>query len=391
MAAKLFKRSFIIIWLVNFFLYLSYTMINPSLPIYFESIGSTSGAAGLCVGMFTLGSILVRPLAGTILDRFGRRTVFFVSTILLSCIIFSYSFASTVLAIALLRIVHGFDWGFASTSTNTLASDTIPRQMIGKGIALFSISMSFAIAGAPTLAVFLMERYEFSGMMKISSGFVLLGLVLSLLYPFSEHHKKPMRHITPHRYHFKKEAMFERSALLPAIIICCITMTMTAVITYVPAYSIALNLDGYGAFFIFYAIGLISIRLFIGNIVDHFGVKAATLPTLFSLITALILLAFTGSLPMLLASGLFYGIGYGGSQSTLQSLAVMNASSNHYGAANATFFIGFDFGYGIGALLAGILSDIFGYSVMYFLLTIFLVLAIILMIKLYPKQAHSKS
>ena len=94
---------------------------------------------------------------------------------------------------------------------------------------------------------------------------------------------------------------------------------------------------------------------------------------------------------MLLASGLFYGIGYGGSQSTLQSLAVMNASSNHYGAANATFFIGFDFGYGIGALLAGILSDIFGYSVMYFLLTIFLVLAIILMIKLYPKQAHSKS
>ena len=60
MATRLLTRSFIIIWIVNFLLYLSYTMINPSLPIYFESIGVSGSWAGFCVGMFTLGSILVR-------------------------------------------------------------------------------------------------------------------------------------------------------------------------------------------------------------------------------------------------------------------------------------------------------------------------------------------
>ena len=64
----------------------------------------------------------------------------------------------------------------------------------------------------------------------------------------------------------------------------------------------------------------------------------------------------------------------------------MNAPSDHYGAANGTFFIGFDFGYGIGALLAGVLSDHIGYSAMYLCLVSFLILAAILVLKFHPKK-----
>lgn len=386
MAARLFKRSFIVIWFVNFLLYLSYTMINPSLPIYFESIGVSTAWAGFCVGMFTLGSILVRPVAGGILDRFGRKTVFFVSTAVLTLLVFSYSFAGSIAMLLVLRVVHGFDWGFASTSTNTLATDTIPRHMMGKGIALFSISMSFATAGAPALAVALMDRFDFSGMMRFSAAFVLAGLLLGLFYPYEEHHHQPIRHVTPQRHHFNKDALFEPSALLPAVIICCISMTLTAVITYTPAYAISIGLGSAGAFFVFYAVGLISVRLVIGSIVDHFGVTVATLPTFASLIFALILLSQADSMAMLLASGFFYGAGYGGAQSTLQSLAVMNAPSDHYGAANGTFFIGFDIGIGFGAILAGTLCDYFGFSNMYLVCSLFIILAGILVLKFRPHK-----
>ena len=90
---------------------------------------------------------------------------------------------------------------------------------MGKGIALFSISMSFATAGAPALAFALMDHWSFAGMMRISAVFVLLGLIIACLYPFSEHHHKPIRPVTPHHHHFNKDALFERSALLPAVII----------------------------------------------------------------------------------------------------------------------------------------------------------------------------
>ena len=89
---------------------------------------------------------------------------------------------------------------------------------------------------------------------------------------------------------------------------------------------------------------------------------------------------------MLLLSGFLYGVGYGGSQSTLQSLAVMNAPSSRYGAANGTFFVGFDFGYGIGALLAGILSEIIGYANMYLFLILFLLIATMLVLCFHPHK-----
>ncbi len=387
LASKLFKRSFVMIWIINFLLYLSYMMINPSLPIYFQSIGVNGALAGICVSMFMLGSILVRPIAGSILDRFGRRTVFFVSTLLLAAIIFSYSFiAASIVMLLVLRVIHGFDWGFASTSTNTLATDTIPRHIVGKGIAIFSISMSFATAGAPTLAVNLMDRIGFSGMMRVSAAFVVVALVIAFFYPFHEHKNQPLRPVSPHRHHFNKDALFERSALLPAVIICCVSMTMTAVITYVPAYARSIGLGNAGGFFLFYAIGLISVRLIIGSLVDHFGVTVATLPTFICLILALILLAHSTTIMLLFVSGFLYGAGYGGAQSTLQSLAVMNASSDHFGAANGTFFIGFDLGYGLGALLAGILSDLIGYADTYLALTLFILAAAVLVLKFHPHK-----
>ena len=89
---------------------------------------------------------------------------------------------------------------------------------------------------------------------------------------------------------------------------------------------------------------------------------------------------------MLLLSGFLYGVGYGGSQSTLQSLAVMNAPSSRYGAANGTFFVGFDCGYGFGALLAGILSAVIGYAQMYLYLIIMLVIATILVLVFHPHK-----
>ena len=77
MATKLFTRSFLIIMFINFLLHLSFSMITPSLPIYFENVGIGSSMAGFCVAAFTIGSIFVRPIAGNIIDHLSRRKIFF--------------------------------------------------------------------------------------------------------------------------------------------------------------------------------------------------------------------------------------------------------------------------------------------------------------------------
>lgn len=377
MSQRIWSRSFAIIMAVNFMLFLSFNMLNPTLPLYFQQLGISETMTGVCVSIFTVGSIIVRPIAGGVLDRFGRRAVFFISLFFLIGMVYAYSLCTTVIAIVLLRLIHGFNWGFASTSTSTMATDIIPRHRVGTGMGIFGLSMSVALAFAPALAVAIMNQYDFGRMIHVSSAFVAVALCLGLCYPFHVRTKGSIRKNVV----LNKQAFFERSAVLPSIIMGCLTLTMAAISTYVPLYALSMGMANVGIFFTIYAIGVIIVRPIVGMVVDRFGIIAATLPSFASMFIAMLVLAFAQNLGMLLISGFLYGGGYGGAQTTMQSLAVMNAPKERFGAANGTFFIGFDLGIGFGALVAGVLSDHFGYSAMYLMLSGFIVLASMLVLK----------
>lgn len=384
MTQKLWTRPFIMIMGINFLIFLSFNMINPSLPLYLQDLGISETMTGVCISIFTVGSMLIRPIAGDVLDHFGRRSVFFISMILLAILVFCYSFTSAIALLLVLRVIHGIDWSFASTSTSTIATDIIPRQITGTGIGIFGMSMSLALAVAPALAVDLMDRYSFSTMIDVSSAFLVCALLLGFFFPF----EKTLQHATPVKSNMPKEkrTIIEHSAILPAIIMGCITLTMSAVTTYVPLYGTTLGLGNTGYFFSIYAIGLLLVRGCIGRVIDRFGIVAATLPSFVCMLIAMLLLGLAQDLPMLLISGFLYGSGFGGAQTTMQSLSVMNAPIDRFGAANGTFFIGFDLGIGFGALLAGTLSDHLGFRAMYLMLMVFIVIAIVLVAKFRPHK-----
>ena len=387
MTSRLWTRPFITIMGINFLIFLSFNMINPSLPLYFQELGINETVTGVCVSVFTIGSVIVRPVAGGVLDRIGRKGVFFVSMVLLAILIYSYSFMTGIAIIIILRILHGIDWSFASTATSTIATDIIPRQLTGTGIGIFGMSMSLALAIAPALAVALMDAVGFAGMIHVSSAFLVAALALGLCFPFSRTRQVDKTNVrrTPH----KRGDIFEKSAVLPAIIIGCCTLTMSAVTTYVPLYGSTLGLGNTGYFFTIYAVGLLLVRAFVGRAIDRFGILATTLPSLTLMLVALLLLAFAQNLGMLLVSGFLYGSGFGGAQTTMQSLSVMNAKPERFGAANGTFFICFDLGIGFGALLAGTLSDLLCFRTMYTLLVIFILLATVLVLKFRPHKIQS--
>jgi len=48
-------------------------------------------------------------------------------------------------------------------------------------------------------------------------------------------------------------------------------------------------------------------------------------------------------------------------------MSVSKVNHSRRGAANATFFLGFDLGIGVGAILWGIIAENFGYQLIYLL------------------------
>lgn len=67
--------NFIAVSFVNLFVFLSFQMIFPTLPLYVKSLGGSDAVIGLVMGIFTAATLIARPTAGILLDRIGKKKV----------------------------------------------------------------------------------------------------------------------------------------------------------------------------------------------------------------------------------------------------------------------------------------------------------------------------
>lgn len=72
---SIWNKTFFLIMLVSFLMFLSMYMLLPTLPLYAQSIGGNETVAGTIVAVFTLSAVLVRPWFGNMLDRKGRKVI----------------------------------------------------------------------------------------------------------------------------------------------------------------------------------------------------------------------------------------------------------------------------------------------------------------------------
>lgn len=363
-STPLWTRDFIAITVVNFLLFCGFQFFPSSLPLYAKELGVTDDVIGWITGLTTLSALVIRPLAGRILDRLGRKGIFFLSLVIMIFISFSYSVFPFVAIIFLLRFFHGIGWGMATTSTSTIATDVIPRKRFAEGMGYFSLSASLALAIAPGISI---ELFHSAGMPIIAyaaTGVLVCALILAMNIRF-----KPIPHTAKHRPE-GINSLFEKRSYFPTVVMFFITASYGAIVTFVAVYADAQGVASIGLFFTVYAVVLLVSRPFLGRLVDRKGASWTVLPGILSIICALILLSFSSSLMPFLATAVLYGFGFGATQSGLQMLAVAKIEPERRGTANATFFTGFDGGIGFGAIISGLVVSLVGYSSMYLLFAI---------------------
>lgn len=337
------------------------------MPLYAQQLGAPDSLLGLVTGFPTLAALLIRPFIGALLDRFGRKGIFLVGLVMMVTVSFSYAFFPFVIALLAIRLLHGFGWGVASTATNTIASDIVPRKRFGEGIGYFSLSGSLALAVAPGLGIELFHLMGFKSISYIATAILIIALLLAMMVSYKKGVKPEPG--------AKRAKLIERAAVLPSAIMFFITATYGAVVTFIAIHSLEQGVQNIGLFFTVYAIALIISRPTCGRLVDRRGSAFAIVPGLLMLSSGLVLIAFSHSLWMLLISAICYGFGFGATQSGLQTIAVTEAPFERSGAANATFFVGFDAGIGFGSIISGTIATAVGYGSMFLFYAIFPVIA----------------
>lgn len=377
---QLWTTNYTLVWFSTLVMFLAFTSMTPTLPIYMELYGDIAGAAGFPLAALTIGAVLSRPFAGWGLDLYGRKSVFWGGIILFLLPSVAYIAMVEATILIALRFVQGIGWGFCNTAVNTVASDNIPMQRVGEGMGLFTLTSSIAMLAGPALGLWVVDIHSFPLYFAASSVIIIISAIPMLFIKYQLVEKKMQR---------PKPVLMDKDGLKPALVILLYCLSNSAAFSFVPVYAIAQGVPTTWVFFTSFPISSIITRPFFGKLLDKKGRKGYNLVVIAGVIAqilAMLVLARTSSTVHLILGGVFFGIGFGAIQLAMFAETIRRVPADKRGAANATFWTAFDLGIALGSILWGLVAAMWGYYLMFHLTIIFAFAALLVYFFITPRS-----
>ena len=122
---------------------------------------------------------------------------------------YSYNIASTIVLLAVLRVIHGVTWAVSTTAVGTAITDIIPDSRRGEGMGWYGMAMTIAMAIGPMIGLWVVQNYSFDGLFLLATLLSFMAVVLSLItkIPFTPQKEKG------------KIQLFEKSVLTITIVV----------------------------------------------------------------------------------------------------------------------------------------------------------------------------
>ena len=351
---RLWTKSFILMNAGMLFLFIGFYMLYPTLPLFIKQMGGSESQVGLAMGAFMLSAVILRPIIGGLLDRFGRRAFIVWGLLLFAVAMYMYDWVGGIMALMALRILHGMSWGISTTSMLTAITDMIPLNRRGEGLGWSGMAMTLAMAIGPMFGIWVSGNLSFNALFLIASGLSVGALLLTFGAKMPFQPQSGIRRIE----------IFEKSVLPVTTSVFFLFIAYGGIITFVPLFAESIQVNS-GTFFLVYAATLVLIRPIAGKLSDRYGEAFIIIPALVVTVLAMIALIFSTGLFGVLASAVLYGIGFGSAQPALQAATIRLVRPERTGVANASFTTATDLGIGLGAIMLGWVSQNTSYQVLF--------------------------
>ncbi|MGU3470952.1 MFS transporter [Paenibacillus sp. D51F] len=351
---RLWTKSFILMTIGNLFLFVSFYMLYPTMPLFIQQMGGNESQVGLAMGAFMLSAVAFRPLVGGLLDRYGRRPFIVGGLILFTLAMYMYNWVGGIIMLMGLRILHGMTWAVSTTATITAVTDIIPSARRGEGMGWFGTSMTLAMAVGPMAGIWVAESRSYSSLFLLAVALAAAALLLMAGANLPFQPASPARRIE----------WFEKSVLPVAGSVFFLFVAYGGITTFVPLFAKSLQVNS-GTFFLVFAATLALSRPLSGKLSDRYGERIVIMPALAATIGALIVLSLSTGLTGILVSAVLYGIGFGSAQPAFQAATIRLARPDRLGVANASLTAANDLGIGLGAIALGWISQYASYQALF--------------------------
>ncbi len=326
-------------------------MIIPELPDYLKALGGEA-YIGYIISLFTITALISRPFSGKFADRIGRVPVMVIGAVVSAACGILYLFTGGVLAFLALRLFHGFSTGFTPTGSSAYVADLIPQGKRGEAMGMLSLAGSVGMAAGPALGSWLVLTFGYQALFLSASalGFVAVLWMIGMRETLAVRERFSLSLLRVRFHEF-----YEPRVLLPALVLMLAVLSFGTLLTLIPDKCKMLGLENKGVFFSVFTAASVLVRFSSGRVSDRIGREKVLLASTFLLATAMIVLAFASSIPMLLTGAVLFGLGNGINSPTIMAWAVDRSVDGHVGRAMATVYMALEIGIGAGAWLSGTL------------------------------------
>ena len=360
MTQRLFTRTFLLVSAANFGSGMSYALFLH-FSGYLADLGANDTQIGLIYAVTAVASIAMRPLLGTVMDRYGRRPVIIVGNVLNIVFILLYLTVSTLGPwVYAVRIGHGVAEAMLFSALFTYATDIIPASRRSQGIALFGVTGLLPIGVAGIVGDLVLSIAGFRELFLTAAGFAVLTLLFSLPLPERRPELAPGQ--KPRGFW---KIVTERNLLPIWWMIGSFSTVLTAYFVFIRRYVDDTGFGSVGLFFSMYVAVAIAERVFLGWLPDRVGRKRVLYPSIGLLIAGFFVLAGAGSWVGVAIAGALCGAGHGFIFPILTTLLVDRAPDTDRGSAMSFFTAMLDVGTLIGGPILGLIIDSAGWGPMY--------------------------
>ncbi len=368
---RVYTRDFMLLFLLEFTVFVVFYMLLPTVPLYIVDIGGTQATVGWVIGIAGPLAALGVPLYGLGVDRWSRKGMVLVglaANVAGALMLIPIKIAVLVLVPALVRRAGS---GALGSATRTMVLDVVPASRRGEAMTNFATSHNLAIAFGPLVGVALYKGPGPEALFVTCA--VVMGAASLFLFPVRS---MPVGGASgtgtgaalsgdqPRRSWLRRlrEASFVPEVAVPAAVTFLLSAAYLATTTFVSILGEERDVEGYTTFFVAYAVVVVAGRLVTGRLSDKWGRAVILLPSLLLAMGCMGALAYADSVAMFVLAAVMLGLGFGTGQPMLQAIAADWSPPEKHGRAMAMMTGAFSFGASAGTVFVGEVSTRFDFT-----------------------------
>ena len=144
---RLFTPAFVALAIADLAYFTAAGILIQVTPLFVVGpLGANAIGNGVAIGAFSVTALILRPYAGRLTDRVGRRPPFLVGAILCAVVLAAHGFVTDLAALVVLRLLLGVAEALFFVAGVAALVDLAPPGRTGEALSYNSLALYLGIA-----------------------------------------------------------------------------------------------------------------------------------------------------------------------------------------------------------------------------------------------------